>query len=478
MTIPKIGETIQLKEFEELYPAGTTISADEFNKKYPSVSEKQDYSGLGSSIVNFGKSLAQVAYLKTGGQKEIDRISKGYLDEGDKLFQLAQKQTEPERKKQLLLQAQNVYKQGENITTDIIGRIRTNKQIVADALGTLGWTLSGGTPTFKALGTGLTKSVSTVGSRLAMGTVFGAGAGAQRASSEEKSAGEIAKSTVIGAGVGLAVSGAFEGATMAIKRLFNPGKLYNRELQPNTKDMVNDFKRHVETLGEEVANATDDTGKVIYKGGYKTMATQGENQIKKNVALIRKPLQYLDKTKPITIKAQGFKKPLLEKLTDEFGYLDDRQLATVEAEIKRLPIKMSRISLLENRQIVDSKIPRNFWIDPSPQRAFVGNIRYYLRGLMKIAIEDSAPGEIVRQLNKKIGLASEVRDLSYLQQVLREKGRGVSSIGFWKPIAYLLDRTIFSPQVTTRVAQSVKNIGKLPNVIRTGLTTGITNMPE
>ena len=456
------------------------------------IQQKQDYSGIGSSVTNFGKSIAQTGYRLAGGQKKIDTITKQYMDNGDKLFQLAQKQADPERKKQLLLQAQGMYGDAEKVGGDILGNVRSQKQVIADALGTLGFATLAGTPT--ALGGGLKaggalasklgakKAVSTIGGRLALGTTFGAGAGAQQALGAEKSVGEIAKSTAIGAGVGLAVGGAVEGIGALLRKAVQTkpvqkliGNVYNRELQPPTKDMVADLERHAQSIGQRVANETDDTGKAIYKGGYDTMARQAEGQISKNANLLKSQL----KNVKTTIKAQSFKEQLLSKLKDEFGFLDDGQLATIEAEIKKLPPKMNPLELLNQRQIVDSKIPKGFWIEPNPQRAFVGNVRYYLRGLMKNSIEQLAPTTPVKQLNQKIGLAIDVKDLAYLQEAIRMKGRGVASIGFWKPIAYALDRTIFNPQITTRVAQGIKKLGqKSGNIPLRNITTGITNKAQ
>lgn len=438
----------------------------------------QPYSGIGSSVTNFGKDIAQGGYLATGGQQNIDDVSSQYMNNGYKLVELAKKQTDLNKRKQLLQQADQMFSDAQGVGKDVIGETRSPKQISGDALGTLGWATVAGTPT--ALGgstlpatsglgklVGASKAVSSVPGRLALGTLFGAGSGAQQALNENAGAGEIAKKIAIGGATGLAVTGVMEGIGYGLRKLAESraankfaGNIYNTELQPDTKDMVSDLKRHFSSVGEQIANESDEAGNAVYKGGYDTMAKQAESQISEKAQLIRKPLEAYDKFDPVTIKAQDFKEPLLAKLNDEFGYLDDHQLASVEAELKKLPPEMNRIDLLDNRQIVDSKIPKGFWIDPNPQRSFIGNVRYYLRGIMKNAIEDSAQDVAVKQLNQKIGLAADVKDLAYTQEALRMKMRGVSSIGFWKPISTLLDRTVFSPQVTTRVAQGIKGLGQ------------------
>lgn len=537
----------------------------------PQIQEKPQYKGFGESIVNFGKDIAQGAYLALGGQKTVDKLTQQYLDNGDRLFQMAQKQTDPGKKRQFLIQAQQMYSDAENIRDGIIGKVRTNKQIIADALGTLGYASLGGV------------APGGVAGRLGFGTVVGAGAGAQQALKDDKSKLEIAKSTAIGGAVGLGVGVAAEGIGFAIKKLVqtNPvqklvGNVFNRELKPPTREIVSDLERHAKTLGERVVSETDELGKPIYQGGYSKMAKQAETQISKNAELIKQELlnaqrvgakvktsagerfihsseikhaisdlNSLDKsnspivnkllndkslingkfgnfndlknailkkltpleqkalttplgktypgghlqrvfdtkqaymkpefykgipggdlsykffeTLPKNVKSNNFRQPLLEKLTDDFGLLDERQLATVEAELKKLPPKMNILDALKNRQIIDSKIPKGFWIDPNPQKAFIGNVRYYLRGLMKDAIEQAAPSAPIKQLNQKIGLAMDVKDLSYLQEALRAKGQGVSSIGFWKPISLILDKTLFNPSITTRVAQGISRAGQ------------------
>lgn len=416
------------------------------------IEQKPEYKGFGASIANFGKDIAQGAYLMFGGQKQIDKVTQQYLSNGDKMFQLAQKQSDPNKKRQYLLQANQMYSDAEGVGDGVLGKVRTNKQIIADALGTLGSATLGATP-----GGGMA-------GRLGFGTAVGAGAGTQTALKENLSGGDIAKAAVVGGAVGLATGLAAEGIGAVVKKIAQTklvqkpaGNIYNRELQPNTKDLTQALERHTKTLGQKVLNETDELGKPVYKGSYATMQRQAENQIKKNASILKGQLKGIG----TTTKSGEFEGKLLEKLTEEFGLLDDRQLAVIKAELKRLPPNMSPVELLEQRQITDSLIPKGFWADPNPQRAFVGNVRYYLRGLMKESIEKVAPTTPVRELNQKIGLAMDVKDLSILQEALRAKGKGVGTLaGFWKPVILLLDRTIFSPSVTTRVAQGASRAGQ------------------
>ena len=438
----------------------------------PKKEEEKGYTGIGSSVVNFGKDIGQSAYLMFGGQKKIDKITQQYMDSGDKFLQLAQKQTDPEKKKKMLLQAQEMYDQVEGVSESITGKLRSNKQIIGDALGTLGWLTAVGTPTFlggalKAGGMGAKlgaqKAVSSIAGRIVAGTATGAGIGAQQALKEDKSWGEVGKETAIGAGTGLALGAAMEGLAFGLRKLAQTkpvknfiGNIYNRELQPQNQDLVKSLERHAETIGQKVANSTDEFGKPIYKGGYDTMAKQAEQQISKNESLLLEDLKKFNNAK---IDRSLFSKDLMSKLEDTFGSLDNSQKAIVGNELKKLPQSMNPTELLKQRQIIDTKIPKGFWIEPNPQKAFIGNVRYYLRGLMKNGIEQFAPTVAVKQLNQKIGLAIDVRDLSYLQEALRMKGKpGGFFIG--SMIGRLLDRTIFNPKIRTRVAQGVRQMGQ------------------
>lgn len=117
---------------------------------------------------NFGKSIAQAGYLAFGGQKEIDRISKQYMDSGYKLIETAKKQTDKAMKDKLLQQAEGMFTEAKNVGGNIIGETRTPKQIVADAAGvaldiaTAGTYSKAGLFGEKALTTGLEKGVPTI----------------------------------------------------------------------------------------------------------------------------------------------------------------------------------------------------------------------------------------------------------------------------------------------------------------------------
>jgi len=444
------------------------------------IPQEQGYSGIGSSVVNFGKDIAQGAYLALGGQKKIDTTTQQYLDNGNKLFELAKKQADPERKKQLLLQAQEMYSDAEKVGGNILGKVRTNKQIIADALGTLGTGLVAGTPA-TSLGAkgvlGAQKAISSVGSRLLMGTGFGAGAGAQQALSENENLGNIVKKTAIGGAVGLGVSGAMEGIAFGLRKLAQTksvqkfiGNIYNRELKPQTQDIVADLERHAKTIGERASQEVNAVGKPIYKGGYNTMAKQAEQQIKNNATTLRNQLtQYPQKT----IQKSSLLTKLKGILSDVYGKLDDNQLGTLRAEIDKLPVKMNATEALDLRQIIDSKIPKGFWIEPNPQKAFIGNVRYYLRGLLKESIEQAANTTPVKQLNQKIGLAIDIKDLAYFQQAIRMKGGATGALTtVLKPIAWALDRTIFNPVTTTRIGQGMRGAGqKTGNMLLENLAT-------
>lgn len=196
--------------------------------------KKDGYSGFGSSIVNFGKDLGQSLFLATGGQKKVDSVIQKYVDAGDKLFNVAQKEADPEKRKQLLIQSQNMYNQVQGVGEGIIGKIRSNKQIVGDALGTLGFATAGGSlgVAKKAVtGVGFIKgAVQGAKTGAKIGGIYGGLGGVQSGLSEDKSASEIARRGITGTISGGATGGILGGAIGGVS-----GGIAKRKLNVSTK---------------------------------------------------------------------------------------------------------------------------------------------------------------------------------------------------------------------------------------------------
>jgi len=197
----------------------------------------------------FGKDIAQTGYLMFGGQKKIETISKQYMDNGDKLLQLANKTTDKERKSQLIKLAQDMYKDAGMVGEDIIGHVSSAKQVLGNAGGVLLDVLSAGTYgkaakamqtgnlSIKALPTVLSKTIQKVGIKqgakqgVKIGGLWGAAYGFTGGLQEDKSALGIAGSTAMGAGTGALVGGIIGGITGGIQSKMLKVKEQRRALE-------------------------------------------------------------------------------------------------------------------------------------------------------------------------------------------------------------------------------------------------------
>jgi hypothetical protein len=114
---------------------------------------RRDLGDLAKGAFNFftqseqraGKSLGQSLYVMTGGQKQVDRITKAYMDDGDRLMKHASTITNPDRKAEIIHQARQSYQAAGATSEDIIGHIREKKEMIGDAAGVLLDALSFGT---------------------------------------------------------------------------------------------------------------------------------------------------------------------------------------------------------------------------------------------------------------------------------------------------------------------------------------------
>jgi hypothetical protein len=202
-----------------------------------SIEKKSFLSKVGDFVLGseqkFGKDLATGLFLATGGQKKIDKISQGYLENGNKLIDLAKKTTDLERKKKLLQMANDDFKAGGKTTEEIIGEIKSNKQILGDASGVLLDILSAGTygKTTKLAPTLVSKVAEkvTVGKGIKQGIkiggLWGGVSGAVSGLQENKSALGVVGSTLTGAGIGAVTGGTLGGISGGIQnKLLNVSK--------------------------------------------------------------------------------------------------------------------------------------------------------------------------------------------------------------------------------------------------------------
>ncbi len=414
------------------------------------------------SIKGLGETLAGTIGARTGAGRLSEQARQKNIQAGTGLLKAAKKAT-GERKKRLLQQARDAFKESGMQIEEIQRTLdKSDKKILGEVLGTAGWLAIGAAPS---------KAISSPLSRIAWGSLIGAGTRAKGALEQEKEFGEVGKEAVKGGITGGIIAGAFELVGWGLRKIVDSrtvgrlrGETFTRELQPPTKDLARQIEMGWSSVGDDVANATDDLGKPLYKGSYKQIQSQAQKEIKSQSLSLKQLFKEHPKVK--ISPSFNFKRKLIDKLEDIFGGLDDLQKTTVKKEISRwIPGRENLTDVLKIRQTLDKKIPSGYWLDPNAQRAFLGHVRYTLRTLLKEGMEDSIGGTVVKEINKKISLAMDVRHLAALQQAIRQKGALPFTTQARGIIATLLDKTIFNPQITTRVAQAGKGLGPIsPNV--------------
>jgi hypothetical protein len=105
--------------------------------------------GIINAVTNseqqFGTDIGNSAYMTFGGQNKINQINEQELNTADNLSKLAAKTTDPVRKQYLINQAAQSYQSSGATAEQVIGRIKSNEQILGDAGGVLIDALSAGT---------------------------------------------------------------------------------------------------------------------------------------------------------------------------------------------------------------------------------------------------------------------------------------------------------------------------------------------
>lgn len=411
------------------------------------------------SIRKLGETLTGFFAEKTTAGRVAEETRQKEIETGNKLLSLVKKTTDKKRKEKLLFEASRAYRaSGMQIKEIETALDKSTKQVASEILGTVGWAAMFAAPA-QAIANPLT--------RIAWGTVIGAGTGAKTALGKEKTNEEILAETTKGALVGGLTATAFEVVGAGLRLLSRKGgkkiagQIFTKELQPKTKELATQIEKGWTTTGQKVANAVDDAGNPIYRGGYESMRKQAQEQIVSNSDELKGLLKQYPKAR-VTMPRKS-KLAFIDRLEDIFGALDDTQKRTVAKEWNKIPKKMNLIETLNQKQILDKKIPPTFWIDANPSKSFVGHVKYELRKGLKEAIEDSVSGRmganIVKTLNNKISLAMDVRKLTALQQAIRRKG------GAWfvnqNIISSILDKTIFNPIVQTRIAGGLQRMGQI-----------------
>jgi hypothetical protein len=98
-----------------------------------------------SSEKKFGEDIGKSAYLALGGQNQISKLDQQNVDTGNQFLSLAKRTTDTLRKRKLVESAAESFRAAGMASEDIIGQIKSNKQLLGDAGGVLVDVLSAGT---------------------------------------------------------------------------------------------------------------------------------------------------------------------------------------------------------------------------------------------------------------------------------------------------------------------------------------------
>jgi len=429
--------------FEEV---GKNVKSGGFLEKAGSISKTL----APKSVEGFGQTIGGA--LATGS-KEVKQAQESQvkLDEMSKklIEQIKSERAKGHDTSRLENQLKRNQGQDFDIATVIPETQKTTKQIAAEGLGTLGTVMLGAKPSSSALG------------RIGQAADYGFGAGIKKGLEEDKGFVDTTKEGIKGAGIGAATGLVFEGIGAGLKKLGGSlGKnTYNKELQPDTKDLTASIKRNAETFGEQVRNAVDENGKPIYQGTYKTMMGQAQKEIKTNGMKLKTALEQADKLSPVTITRQQAAGDIISSLQDEYGTLTKNQIKTVQEFVKKMPTKMSRTEALDAKRMYDNLMSQTDWnkIGQDSQATFAANVKYALRSNLRKIIEDTTQSAEVRALNQSMGMGMEVKDLAARQIAQRAKSKLSGNI-LTRAIGRIWDDVLFNPALTTRGSQLTKNI--------------------
>jgi hypothetical protein len=370
-------------------------------------------------------------------------------------------------------------------------------KILGGGLATKGEVVGSGIKTATTI-LGMGKSAATALGRIGVGAGIGAGYGAGSAIEQGKPIGEIAKQTATGAVIGGVVSGLFEAASALVREVSKTkfvqnkvGNTYNKELQPPKKELTKQIENNFKTFGQEVSNVVDDAGKPVYVGSYRDLMQKAKNELSVKGDNLNKFLESISKTGTTQTTKKEIAGDIIKIMENNYGKLTPSQLKQISFEISRMPNKMDLTGVEKIKRLYDSLIPDSFWEKiGDPAVSFPSLVKYTLRDNAKNIINQKAgqfsagiEGKIIQQLNKEMGIAMDVKHLAASQLAQRASskiGASQGGGGYFYLIRKLIDDYIFNPQLTTRGAQFLKNMGTkvgqtpLRQATRLGITKELT----
>jgi hypothetical protein len=322
-----------------------------------------------------------------------------------------------------------------------------------------------------------------VATRVANASISGGLFGAGESLEEGKDTLGVAKGTAIGAATGAATAGFLEAVGSGLKYIFSKGptgtyiqrrtgQTYNKELQPKVSDIAKDIEKGFATMGEQIADVTDDIGKPVYIGNYRALLNKSNEQLKLNNGKLSTLLNEYDDV----ITRDQVAGDVIEQMQDIYGKLSNSQISKIKAEVARMPKSMTLTGVRDAKMAYDKLIPKEFWTKlDDPAVSFPSYVKYLLRDNARKVINDTTGNPLVQKFNNEMSTAMDVRKLAANQLAKRGLVK-ISEVGgagtTRNPLSYfismMIDDILTPAALTTRATQTVRRTGQ-----RTG--TGLLN---
>lgn len=219
-----------------------------------------------------GQDIAQAGYMgfqylkgALGGKNAVEDTRQQYVDNGNRLLDLANKQKDAATKLKYSKMAAQMYTESGNVPEGIIGKVRTGEQVTGDMIGLL-TNLAMGGGAVSGLGkvsTAIENPIVKAGVEGAIhgatqGGAFGTGQGLAQGLQKKGNALQVAGSTLAGGAIGAATGAAAGGALGAGGEVYNnitaPGAQTPEQLaiQKATEDVTPHYNAKKMPAGENI----------------------------------------------------------------------------------------------------------------------------------------------------------------------------------------------------------------------------------
>ncbi len=199
-----------------------------------------------SSEKGFGESIGQ-AIAAPMYAKEAEQNNARYMKAGNDMLALAKKTLDPVKRQTYMNLSQKYFEQAGSGIQDIVGELKTTKQVIGEAAGVALDVATAGT--VSGLGKAGVKTAISGGKALAKTSAVSAGVGgaygATQAMQENAGAGDIAKAALVGAGIGAVAPIAIKGAgkvAQGIKTLASKGNVIAKA-EKELVDIENNYSK-------------------------------------------------------------------------------------------------------------------------------------------------------------------------------------------------------------------------------------------